>query len=106
MAGQGPDRRAVLKLLAIAAGASEFPGFSRWAYAQEHVHATTNLKPSYYDPQFFSADDYRLIERLTEMIIPTDDTPGAKEAGVAEFIDFMVWMTFRFNRHSARACTG
>ena len=27
---------------------------------------------------------------LPEIIIPSDATPGAKEAGVAEFIDFMV----------------
>ena len=31
-----------------------------------------------------------MVERLAEMIIPSDETPGAKEAGVAEFIDFMV----------------
>lgn len=31
-----------------------------------------------------------MVERLAEMIIPEDDTPGAKQAGVAEFIDFMV----------------
>jgi len=27
---------------------------------------------------------------LAEMIIPEDETAGAKQAGVAEFIDFMV----------------
>ena len=31
-----------------------------------------------------------MVERLAEMIIPDDDTPGAKQAGVAEFIDFML----------------
>jgi gluconate 2-dehydrogenase gamma chain len=31
-----------------------------------------------------------LVERLANLIIPSDTTPGAKEAGVAEFIDFMV----------------
>jgi gluconate 2-dehydrogenase gamma chain len=31
-----------------------------------------------------------MIEHIAEMIIPEDDTPGAKQAGVAEFIDFMV----------------
>ena len=31
-----------------------------------------------------------MLEHLAEMIIPEDDTPGAKRAGVAEFIDFMV----------------
>src|SRR5438309_5932322 len=31
-----------------------------------------------------------MVEHIAEMIIPEDDTPGAKQAGVAEFIDFMV----------------
>jgi len=39
---------------------------------------------------FLSAQQYRLVERLVDMIIPEDDTPGAKQAGVAEFIDFML----------------
>ena len=32
-----------------------------------------------------------MVERLADIIIPNDGTPGAKEAGVAEFIDFMVF---------------
>lgn len=39
---------------------------------------------------FFSAQQYRLVEHLADMIIPEDETPGAKQAGVAEFIDFML----------------
>ena len=31
-----------------------------------------------------------MVEHLAEMIIPEDETPEAKQAGVAEFIDFMV----------------
>jgi hypothetical protein len=31
-----------------------------------------------------------MVEHIAEMIIPEDDTPGARQAGVAEFIDFMV----------------
>ena len=31
-----------------------------------------------------------MVEHIAEMIIPQDDTPGARQAGVAEFIDFMV----------------
>ena len=31
-----------------------------------------------------------MLDHIAEMIIPEDDTPGAKRAGVAEFIDFMV----------------
>jgi len=47
-----------------------------------------------YKPLFFSSQQFQMIEHLTDMIIPTDETPGAKEAGVAEFIDFMVATEF------------
>jgi len=92
MGGQGIERREVLRIMAIAAAASGFPGFSRWTFACGHGGPDPGAtRPAAYSPQFFSLADYSTLERLAEMIIPTDDTPGAKEAGVAEFVDFMVW---------------
>src|SRR6266581_1869429 len=44
-----------------------------------------------YAPQFFKPDEFETVEILTEMIIPTDDKPGAKEAQVASYIDFVVF---------------
>jgi gluconate 2-dehydrogenase gamma chain len=86
MAGQGIERREVLRILGTAALAAQFPGFSKWAFACGHVgNAALQIKPAIYRPQFFSPSEYATVERLTEIIIP-----GAKEAGVAEFIDFMV----------------
>jgi len=91
MAGQGVQRREVLRILGTAAAAAQFPGFSKWAFACGHVgNARLQIKPAVYRPQFFTATEYAMVERLTDMIIPSDGTPGAKEAGVAEFIDFMV----------------
>lgn len=91
MAGQGIQRREVLRILGTAAAAAQFPGFSRWAFACGHIgNARLQIKPAVYHPQFFTAAEYAIVERLTEIIIPTDSTAGAKEAGVAEFIDFMV----------------
>jgi len=49
-----------------------------------------------YSPQFFNADEFRSIEILAAMIIPTDDTPGAKEAQVANYIDFVVFSAAEF----------
>jgi hypothetical protein len=38
--------------------------------------------------RFFTADEYALVDELTEMIIPADDhSGGARAARVAEFID-------------------
>jgi gluconate 2-dehydrogenase gamma chain len=91
MAGQGVGRRQILKILGTAAAAAQFPGFSKWAFACGHVgNATLQIKPTAYHPQFFTVAEYAMVERLTDLIIPSDGTPGAKEAGVAEFIDSMV----------------
>jgi gluconate 2-dehydrogenase gamma chain len=91
MAGQGIQRREVLRILGTAAAAAQFPGFSKWAFACGHAgNVRLQIKPASYYPQFFTAGEYAMVERLAEIIIPNDGTPGAKEAGVAEFIDFMV----------------
>jgi len=91
MAGQGIRRREVLRILGTAAAAAQFPGFSKWAFACGHIgNAALQIKPAVYHPQFFSASEYAMVERLADIIIPSDGTPGANEAGVAEFIDFMV----------------
>ncbi len=37
--------------------------------------------------EFFSLEDAKEIEAITARIIPTDDTPGAREAGVVYFMD-------------------
>jgi hypothetical protein len=91
MAGQGVQRREVLRILGTAAAAATFPGFSKWAFACGHIgNATLQIKPAVYRQQFFTPSEYTAVERLAEIIIPSDATPGAREAGVAEFIDFMV----------------
>src|SRR5579871_5430995 len=94
MAGQSIERREMLRILATASAAAGFAGFSRWAFACEDVHAAgrgvRQIKSASYTPQFFWADEYPMVERLSEMIIPSEGGPGSREAGVAEFIDFMV----------------
>ena len=95
MAGQGIDRRQILRYIGIASVASTFPGFRHWTFACSHdEHAAASVlaqtPAQLYKPLFLSAESFRLVEHLTEMIIPADDSPGAKEAGVAEFIDFML----------------
>lgn len=91
MANQSPDRREMLAMLAKVAALSQFPGFSRWAFAGEHSHAeSAPPKAESYQPLFFTDWEYKTIDQLTELIIPKDESPGARDAGVAEFIDFMV----------------
>lgn len=90
MAGQGIERREALAILSIAAMASRFPGFVQWGYVCQHQGETSQIRPARYRPLFFEPEEYVTIERLVEVIIPADGGPGAREAGVAEFIDFMV----------------
>jgi len=93
LGGQGVERREILRYIGIATVASSFPGFSKWAFACSHdtSQSPSSTSPrSSYAPLFLSAQQYRMVEHLAEMIIPEDDTPGAKQAGVAEFIDFML----------------
>jgi gluconate 2-dehydrogenase gamma chain len=86
MANQSPDRREVLRLLARVGAVSQFPGFSRWVYAAGDREPAS----SRYVPLFFTPDEFKLVDDVSELIIPRDEHPGARDAGVAEFIDFMV----------------
>lgn len=90
MANQSPDRRKVLELLGKVTLLSQFPGFQRWARGLEGAPApfsADRLAP--YQPLFFTAAEFETADQLAELIIPKGKTPGAQEAGVAEFIDFM-----------------
>jgi gluconate 2-dehydrogenase gamma chain len=71
-------RREALELVMIAAA----PVTAQ----QPHAHAAEDRAAA--ARRFLSADEFRLVERLTEMIIPADaHSPGAREAGVAAYID-------------------
>jgi gluconate 2-dehydrogenase gamma chain len=49
-----------------------------------------------YAPQFFKPEEFKTVEILTEMIIPTDEKPGAREARVANYIDFILLSAAEF----------
>jgi hypothetical protein len=46
--------------------------------------------PNEYRPVFFGPEDFEALESITEILIPTDETPGAKDARCAQFIDFVL----------------
>lgn len=93
MANQNAERREILRALSIAAGVASFPGFVNWTFAapQTHAHHSQPIKANaVYKPRFFTAAEYDLLATLSGLIIPSDDSPGASEAGVSEFLDFIV----------------
>lgn len=62
------------------------------AEAAEHVHhAVADVKKQgAYKPKCFTESEYKLLAKLTEMIIPADEhSPGALAGGAPEFIDFL-----------------
>lgn len=71
------------------ASASSMPRDKAGMPGMEHTPPPEPAEP--YVPQFFKPDEFETVEALTEMIIPTDDGPGAKEAQVARYIDFVVF---------------
>jgi hypothetical protein len=91
-------RRALLELAARAAalpGAAQF--FSAWFHdGHAHPRAAISQAPPQppflrdYTPKFFSPEDFQALQSFTEMLIPTDDTPGAREAQCAHYIDFVL----------------
>lgn len=91
-------RRDLVHLLVRSAalpGATVF--FSEWLKGagenQHEHHASAPPEPDYwsgYQPKFFNAEDFGALRAFTEILIPTDETPGAREAHCAYFIDFVL----------------
>ena len=68
-----------------------FPFAGDELYGQ-HVHITLAQTPAPgpYAPAFFTPAEYAALARLTDVIIPPTDTPGATAAGVPAYIDRVV----------------
>ncbi len=39
---------------------------------------------------FFSPEEFSMLQAYTEILIPSDETPGARDAHVAHYVDFVV----------------
>jgi hypothetical protein len=88
------------ELLDLAIRAAALPGgaefMATWLKAQEHNHAANSTAPpqpsllNSREPKFFSVEDFAALQAFTEILIPTDSTPGAKEAHCAHYIDFLM----------------
>jgi gluconate 2-dehydrogenase gamma chain len=81
------DRRTFLTR--TAAGLSAAWMTSQWpamVSAATHAHAAV-ASPTPPKFEFFKAEEAAEVEAIASRIIPSDETPGAKEAGVIYFID-------------------
>ena len=68
----------------------DFTDICLWAASLSCFRAPLEAQPGDYKPKFFDAEDFAALQSFTEILIPTDDTPGAREARCAQFIDFLL----------------
>ncbi len=58
------------------------------AIASAHAHAAASIAaPASSVLEFLTPEEARQVDAITAQIIPTDDTPGAREAGALYFVD-------------------
>ncbi len=99
-------RREILKWIAAAAFsgpavAQDMAGMAGHAMAGQAMGGRDVVPPPPSYTAFVSAR-HAALERFVDLVIPADDTPGAKDAGVAGFIEMMYqhWM----NDEERRRC--
>src|SRR3954469_25674578 len=88
-------RRSMLHLLGAAPVAAGFTWTdaeaAQAARSAQVVKRATTGKPVAYKPKFFTAHEYATVRLLVDIIIPKDERSGsATDAGVPEFMDFMM----------------
>lgn len=85
----GVSRRDVLAALLAGTAVAAMWTPARAAAALQAAGASAAMRPG------LSADEMAVLSAAAQVIVPTTDTPGAKEAGVPQFIGALVagWMT-------------
>lgn len=81
------ERRDLFKILGAGLLTSDLLSAQHQHAAAAEAKAALVFPPPGYNPRALSDAQYKLLDQLTELIIPTDDTPGARAAGVSWFID-------------------
>src|SRR5919201_3613910 len=88
------SRRSVLKTFAsapVAAAMVWTPAEAEQAQERARKATTEAAKGNAYQPKFFTAHEYATVGLLVDLIIPRDERSGsATDAGVPEFMDFMM----------------
>ena len=62
-------------------------------FSLAHQHAVAQLRAGENKFAFFTPEEARQMEAVCEQIIPSDDGPGAREAGAIYFIDYALSQT-------------
>jgi len=85
-------RSALIKIATAATSAAIAPLLADTLEAEHHVHEMLEQAdaPVETGPAYFSPADWKTVSKLTDLIIPRTDTPGAVDAGVPHWIDHRV----------------
>jgi hypothetical protein len=90
------DAIAIVGLASLAASLGTTPEVLEGAIAAAHQAQQQQQPgqkpvPGVYKPRFFNAHEWRTLRVLVDLIIPRDErSGGATDAGVPEFLDFMM----------------
>lgn len=77
-------RREILKRASLMLGAALSPRI-----LSHSLKAAAQVSPNQAKARFLSAELYKIAAAFAERILPRTSTPGATDAGVADFIDIM-----------------
>ena len=82
------ERRQALKIMGAIGVSCMFPYEADELYGQ-HVHKEGEAAALPLKPKAFNADEFALVSRVADLIIPATETPGALGAGVPYYIDML-----------------
>jgi len=86
-----PRRRETLKIMGAVGSTCAFPFQADELYGQhEHAPGAAPAPKLPTAPSFFTAAEFETITRLADLIIPRTNTPGALDAGVPAYVDYVV----------------
>lgn len=97
MSSYNTDRRSVLRIIGAIGATCAYPYSSENLHGQtvdqnsqgadQHHHTPPEQQAQ---PRFFNQRDYETISRITDLIIPDTETPGAVRAGVPGYLDLVI----------------
>jgi gluconate 2-dehydrogenase gamma chain len=90
------SRRKFLHQCGICTGTLVLPlAWARLAFPQQHMHMHSqetggSQSARLLEFRFFNPAQAAAVEAVTDQIIPADDQPGAKQAGVVHYVDLLL----------------
>ena len=86
------QRREALKIIGAISATCAFPFSADELYGQqaEHEHPVAGKSAPMPPAKYFKPEQMEMLGVIAGLIIPATDTPSAKDAGVASYIDLVV----------------